>query len=113
MDLLQKLREKYRLRLITNACDKDTTWRVLRNLRLKDLFASIVISGEFGWRKPSPKIFNTALRELFTKPEYTVVGDSLEADIIGANNIGMKTVHINAENETRSGIPDITIQHIK
>ena len=114
MDLLQKLRGKYRLGLITNASDKDTTWRVLRNLRLKDLFASIVISGEFGWRKPSPKIFNAALTELAVKPEYAVmVGDSFEADIIGANNLGMKTVYINAENETRSDVPDITIQHIE
>ena len=113
MELLQKLRGKYRLGLITNASDKDTTWRILRDLRLKDLFATVVISGEFGWRKPSPLIFHEALKELSTKPEYTVmVGDSFEADIIGANSLGMKTVYIDAENETDSDIPDITIQHI-
>ena len=73
-----------------------------------------MISGEFGWRKPSPKIFNAALTELAVKPEYAVmVGDSFEADIIGANNLGMKTVHINTENKTQSDVPDITIQHIE
>jgi len=113
MELLQKLRGKYRLGLISNASDKDTTWRIIRDLRLKDLFATVVISGEFGWRKPSPLIFNEALKELSAKPEYSImVGDSFEADIIGANNLGIKTVYIDAENKTESEIPDITIQHI-
>ena len=113
MELLQKLRGKYRLGLITNASDKETTWRILRDLRLKDLFATILISGEFGWRKPSPQIFNAALGELSARPEYSVmVGDSFEADIIGAKNLGLKTVYIDAENEAESDIPDITIQHI-
>ena len=50
---------------------------------------------EVGWRKPSPRIFEAALRALGTGADRTVmVGDSEAADIAGAHAAGMRAVLI-------------------
>jgi putative hydrolase of the HAD superfamily len=47
-----------------------------------------------GVKKPNPKIFNFALNLAVANAEESImIGDSLEADIEGANNIGMETIH--------------------
>jgi putative hydrolase of the HAD superfamily len=58
--------------------------------RLVDLY---LISENVGLRKPDPEIFQLAARKLSVCPSNCVfVGDSPEADIIGAQRVGMKTV---------------------
>jgi 4-nitrophenyl phosphatase len=45
--------------------------------------------------KPQPQIFNTALKSLGSnKKETLMVGDRLETDILGANNLGIKTAAV-------------------
>jgi putative hydrolase of the HAD superfamily len=47
-----------------------------------------------GVKKPNPKIFNFALDIANANVEESImIGDSLEADIEGADNIGMDTIH--------------------
>lgn len=53
----------------------------------------IAISADLGIRKPHPAIFLHALNALHIPPEEAVmVGDSLKADILGANMLGIFTV---------------------
>ncbi|MEL6151570.1 MAG: HAD family hydrolase [Chloroflexota bacterium] len=61
---------------------------------LLQYFASCRFSAaDVGHLKPHPAIFEAALDCIGTEPEETVfVGDSLTADIAGANRVGMKTV---------------------
>ena len=50
-------------------------------------------AADVGYLKPHPKIFETALTCLNAKPEEAVfVGDSLAADIVGAQQVGMKAI---------------------
>ena len=52
-----------------------------------------------GVKKPNPKIFNFALESANARAEESVmIGDSLEADIEGAHNIGMETIHFDYRN---------------
>ena len=52
-----------------------------------------VFSSEMGLRKPHPSLFETPLAELGVAPEEAVfVGDSPEADIQGAQAVGMRAV---------------------
>ncbi len=52
-----------------------------------------VFSSEMGLRKPHPALFQTPLAELGVPPQEAVfVGDSLQADIRGAQGIGMRAV---------------------
>jgi HAD superfamily hydrolase (TIGR01662 family) len=54
---------------------------------------AVTFSAEVGWRKPSPRIFEAAMRRLGTDADRTVmVGDSETADVAGAHTAGMRTV---------------------
>ena len=62
---------------------------------MKKFFDVIVISAEVNKRKPSPEIFQKALRSLDAAPSETVfVGDTLNMDVEGAKRAGMKAILI-------------------
>lgn len=91
--LLTKLKNKYKLGLVSNFAYAPGFWRTLQHFNLTRYFDAIVVSGELGLRKPHPKIFEEALKKLNVKAAETVfVGDSLKADINGAKRDGFKTV---------------------
>ncbi len=52
-----------------------------------------VTAADVGYLKPHPAIFKRALDHLNVRPDEVVfVGDSVEADIVGAQNLAMKAV---------------------
>ncbi len=91
--LLEELHRKYKLAVVSNMSFAEAGFESLRKFGIAKHFDAIVISGAFGWRKPSPKIFRAALKALRAKAQETVfVGDSPIADIKGAKLLGIKTV---------------------
>ncbi|KLN61705.1 hypothetical protein WH96_05130 [Kiloniella spongiae] len=67
--------------------------RSLFALNLDRLVDTYLISETVGLRKPDPQIFELAALKLSVLPSDCVfVGDAPEADIIGAQRAGMKTV---------------------
>lgn len=91
--VLDALRGRYKLGVITNYMDGPTCQLVFDKLGYRETFDALVVSAEVGYRKPSRVIFEHALRETGSRPENCVmVGDLYEADIVGANNMGMKSV---------------------
>ncbi|MGA2285186.1 MAG: HAD family hydrolase [Dehalococcoidia bacterium] len=65
----------------------------LRRFGLLRNIDALVVSSEVGWGKPHPAIFEEALRRLDVQPEETMfIGDTVLADIQGAQAIGMKAV---------------------
>ena len=67
--------------------------RHLERERLLDLLPTRIYSCEACYRKPDPRIFQAALRQTGLRAEETLfVGDSLKADIRGANRMGMISV---------------------
>lgn len=67
----------------------------LQEMGLLDYFDTrhIAISADLGIRKPTPAIFLDVLDKCAILPEETaMVGDSLRADIVGANNLNMLAV---------------------
>jgi len=66
----------------------------------KKHFDNIFTSEVIGYKKPNPKIFHFVLNEVNIKPVSAVmIGDSKEADIMGALNIGLNAIHFNSNNE--------------
>lgn len=62
---------------------------------LLDYFAlpHIAISGDLGIRKPNPTIFEHVLKSLQVAPqEAAMIGDSLSADILGAQPLGITAI---------------------
>ena len=93
--VLEKLYGKYKLGLVSNFAIPECCWKLLDKFGLKRFFDVIVISGEINQRKPSPEIFQRALKALGVKASKAVfVGDMLDLDVMGPKKIGMKTVFI-------------------
>ncbi|WP_149274815.1 YjjG family noncanonical pyrimidine nucleotidase [Pareuzebyella sediminis] len=97
--ILNYLRPKYRLHIITNGFEEVQN-RKLKNSKIHSYFHQIINSEMAGVKKPDPKIFELALHMAKTKPELSLmIGDSLEADILGAKAVGFHTLHFNAHND--------------
>jgi putative hydrolase of the HAD superfamily len=66
---------------------------LLDRLKLRKYFEAIVISSEAGFAKPSPVIFEQALRHLGLPAGAVVhVGDSVEEDVEGARAAGLNAI---------------------
>jgi putative hydrolase of the HAD superfamily len=58
-----------------------------------DEFAFVADSGRLGFEKPDPRIFHFTAERLGVAPsEVTHVGDSLQADVLGAVRAGMRAI---------------------
>jgi len=85
----------YHLGLISNASDLPDLNRLVKNASLRKYFTSIVVSAEEKVRKPDPRIFQKALDLMNSKPGSSImVGDTLTADILGAQKSGLRAVWI-------------------
>lgn len=91
--ILTGLKERYKLGMVSNFAHAPSLRRILEHFCLPKFFDAIVISGELGFRKPHPRIFEEALKTLAVRADETVfVGDSLKADMYGAKGAGLNTV---------------------
>jgi len=102
VEILDYLILKYKLHIITNGFE-EVQHKKLKNSGIDHYFSTVTTSEEVGLKKPNPKVFLTALNKANSLPAQSVmIGDSLEADILGANNIGMQTIFYNYRNENIS-----------
>ena len=91
-EILAQLKTRYRLAVVSDA-QSAYGLPELRAVGLADYFAPIVISGDYGYRKPDPRLFQAALTELQVTPEQAIyIGNDRFRDVWGARQAGMKTV---------------------
>jgi putative hydrolase of the HAD superfamily len=82
-----------RLGLISNAADNGNVQRLIDWAELRRYFDPIVVSAAVGLRKPNPAIFERVLQAWNLPPaECVMVGDTLGADILGAQLAGLHNV---------------------
>jgi HAD superfamily hydrolase (TIGR01549 family) len=75
---------------------------------------AVTFSSEVGWRKPSTRMFDAALRALGTSADRTVmVGDREATDIAGAHAAGMRAVLINRHGERGASGADAEIAALR
>lgn len=103
-EVLEDLAGSYSLALISNTMS-DQPRLILERTGLARHFEVIVCSRDLGVRKPNPRIFQYVLGELGVRPDEAVhVGDSVEADMVGASSAGLVPVWIkNAESQPWTG----------
>ncbi|UGU17115.1 YjjG family noncanonical pyrimidine nucleotidase [Sinomicrobium kalidii] len=100
-DILTYLKPRYRLHIITNGFEQVQD-KKLANAGIGTYFIHVVNSETAGVKKPHPAIFKHALEKAGTIPQNAVmIGDDLEADVMGAINTGMSAIHYNTRNEMR------------
>ena len=92
-EILDFLKDKYTLHIITNGFE-EIQEKKMKASNIRSYFKTITNSEMVGVKKPNPKIFNFALDLALANAEESImIGDSLEADIEGADYIGMETIH--------------------
>lgn len=92
MDVIKRLRNSYKIGLISNHVEE---WlrEFLEKNELDKLFDSIIIPSSAGIKKPNAEIYFMALSSLSLRPEEAIfVSDELTDDLISAKGCGIKTV---------------------
>lgn len=95
-EVLDQLKSKYQLLLLTNGSPDLQKEKLAGVPELASYFDHIVISGEFGQGKPAGAIFEHAMSLLGIRAdEGVMIGDKLTTDILGSNTVGMRNMWIN------------------
>lgn len=111
-EILKVLREKYTLHIITNGFE-EVQHRKMISSGISEFFKTITTSEEAGVKKPNPKIFQLALEKGEALPENSImIGDNLEADVLGAENFGIRAIHLTAS-EKLVKTPYVQIKKLK
>jgi HAD superfamily hydrolase (TIGR01549 family) len=112
-EVLQALASDYRLGLVSNFDHGATARRILSAHDVTRFFEVVLISEEFGRRKPHPAIFAEALQQLGAGVDEAIfVGDSFADDVAGAHAAGLRVAWISHSPETMAAKerpPDYTI----
>jgi putative hydrolase of the HAD superfamily len=99
LELLEALKNRFRLHIITNGFDKIQQFKI-ENSGIESFFEFVFTAEKVGFKKPHPEIFIQSLKTVNTTAEASImIGDSFEADILGALNQGMQAIHFNSHNE--------------
>ena len=86
---LNEFKKHYRLGIVSDAQRVFCTPE-MRMLRLEDFFDALVISSDYGFRKPDPRMFYIALAMLDVQASETAyIGNSYHTDILGAKAAGL------------------------
>ena len=91
--LKQFYQSGYRLGLYSNATDDPLIQRLVNQNGLRPWLSPTFSSAGWGWRKPKAEPFELIARRWGLRPgEVVVVGDTLNADILGAQRAGMHSI---------------------
>jgi putative hydrolase of the HAD superfamily len=91
-EILAELKTRYRLAVVSDA-QSAYGLPELAAAGLAEYFTAVIISGDYGYRKPDPRLFQSALTALQVHPEEAIfVGNDRFRDIFGARQLGMKTI---------------------
>lgn len=104
--ILDALQGRFKLGIITNG-NSDP-----ERCGLEGRFQFVILAQDYGVEKPDVKIFEIAVQEAgVSNSHFLHVGDSLENDVLGANQAGMRSVWLNREGKPNdTGIqPDFEI----
>ena len=105
---LSYLKNKYTLHVISNGFKESTEMKIANN-RLDVYFEHVIISEVVGVNKPDRAIFDHALNLAEADvSESIMIGDSIEADIRGAQDYGMKAIYFNPQGKEKP--VDVEIQ---
>jgi len=111
--VLAYLQQKYTLHIISNGF-KESTLIKMEVSGLNPYFTNVIISEDVGVNKPDKAIFEYALDKAKARKEESImIGDSIEADIRGAQGFGMKAIFFNPLNKELPGDVLWQIAHLE
>ena len=114
-ELLTTLSKQYQLAVISNGT-RAKQEQQLRDSKIDHFFDKVYLAGEVGFSKPDINFFQaiTQSQPEVNKSEMLVIGDSLTADIKGANNFQIDSIWFNPHQLTASDIkPTYEVNELK
>ena len=112
-ETLTFLKEKYNLYIITNGFVEIQTNK-LESSELSQYFRRIFMAEATGYQKPDKRFFYHAMSSVNArKSESIMVGDDLEADIIGAMEAGIDQVFFNPSGRPHEVLTTYEIKSIE
>ena len=109
--VLDELKPRFSLAVVS---DGQSAWALpeMRAVGIDSYFKPIVISSDYGFRKPDPRLFQAALDGIAAGPEEVLfVGNDMYRDVFGARHMGMKTVFF-ASNQGRRHMEGVEPDYI-
>ena len=92
LTLTELLRKGLKLAVLSDAPRREA-WLRLCYLQLQHTFDTVIAYEDTGFKKPHPAPYEKVLSVLKTEPRDTLmVGDWPERDLVGARDVGMRTV---------------------
>ncbi|MFB6301509.1 MAG: HAD family hydrolase [Haloferacaceae archaeon] len=92
--LLEDLRERYRIGLLTNGSVR-AQWAKVEHLGWTDAFDAVIVTGDLSAGKPDVRAFDAVCEALDADPARTVhVGDDPTTDVGGAHDAGLRAVQV-------------------
>lgn len=91
-EVLDQLRPHYRMAIVTDA---QSAYAIpeLHAVGLLSYFNSVIVSGDYGYRKPDARLFQKALDALEVQPTQALyIGNDMYRDIFGAQQLGLKAI---------------------
>ncbi|MGD1909548.1 MAG: HAD family hydrolase [Rivularia sp. (in: cyanobacteria)] len=117
-EVLHQLGKTHRLGIISNIWSKKELFlKEFDRVGIRDLFDIIIFSSDYGWIKPSIKIFDRGI-EFFDveRSKLVYIGDHIMRDVGAAKTAGLATVWINRRgkqlNESMA-VPDLIIKDLQ
>ncbi len=114
--LLAAVHGEYAVALVSNFDHAPTARAILKKWGIETYFDAVLISDEFGWRKPHQSIFTAALEQLGIEPQEALfIGDSLVDDVEGAKAACLDVVWINRDGKeypTGKPLPNFMIKSL-
>ena len=113
IDLLEYLKPKYRMHILSNGF-REVQYKKIKNSGLKGYFDKIILSEDAEINKPHPDMFNYALMNTNSRRDQTLmIGDSWDADIVGAYNSKIDQIWFNPAGDEPAGFePTHTVKHL-
>jgi putative hydrolase of the HAD superfamily len=109
--VLNTLRHTYQMAIVSDAqpcfaCPE------IRTAKLEGYFDPVIISADYGFRKPDPRMIRQALEKMGLAPQEVIfVGNDMYRDISCASQLGIKTIFI-ASNSGIQAYPDVVPDYV-
>lgn len=113
-EILEYLYPRYRMFILSNGFT-EVQYKKLERSNLSRYFEKVILSEDAKANKPSPEIFDYALKNTNSRrKESIMIGDSWEADIVGAKNSRIDQIFLDHENKQETEFqPTYVIKSLK
>lgn len=115
IEILKYIKQFGEIGIITNGIQLTQAARI-HNSALKNYIDFMAVSDECGFAKPDVRFFEFTVKRAkeFSKDKTIIIGDRIEADILGGNRFGIDTCWFNPEKleNTSEASPTFTIHSL-